>query len=223
MAEVRTYPGKRLFDLVVALVLLVLLSPVLAVLWGFVRFNLGKPAFYRQRRPGLGGNPFTILKLRTMTDKRDPNGDLLPDSRRLTSLGRGLRLTSLDELPELINVVRGDMSLVGPRPLLEQYMPYFRKRERLRFCVRPGITGLAQVSGRNLLNWDERLELDAQYVESMSFTLDLRILLKTVLSVFRRHGVSADVDEVETWLDQERSAEVSVPTTGSDEAKSIGE
>ncbi len=187
-----SYPGKRLLDLVAASLLLLAATPLLPVVALMVRLSMGSPVLFRQVRPGLFGRPFGILKLRTMTDARGPDGSLRPDGERLTALGRFLRSSSLDELPELVNVIRGEMSLVGPRPLLDRYMPYFRPRERLRFNARPGITGLAQVSGRNLLTWDQRLEFDAVYVETMSFRGDLTILARTVWGVIRREGVSAD-------------------------------
>lgn len=205
------YPGKRLLDVVVAGLALGVLAPLLAGLALAVWITMGRPVFFRQERPGFRGRPLRILKFRSMTDARDAQGHLLPDGQRLTRLGAFLRTTSLDELPELWNVLRGDMSLVGPRPLLMRYLPYFRPRERLRFEVRPGITGLAQVSGRNCLGWDQRLELDAQYVENMSLGQDLRILWRTLVTVIRREGASANADQVETWLDEERSAALTVP------------
>lgn len=198
------YLGKRALDLVLASAALVLLSPVILFLTVWIRVSMGSPVLFRQERPGFGGRPFCILKFRTMTDARDDSGRLLPDGQRLTGLGTLLRRTSLDELPEFLNVLRGEMSLVGPRPLLFRYMPFFRSRERLRFTVRPGITGLAQISGRNSLGWDQRLELDAKYVEDISFRNDLAILWRTLQTVLLRQGVSADVDQVETWLDEER-------------------
>lgn len=201
----RAYPGKRLLDVVVAGTALVVFLPLLALLALLVRFSLGRPVLFAQIRPGWGERSFRILKFRTMNDRRDAGGVLLPDGQRLTRLGAFLRKTSLDELPELLNVIRGDMSLVGPRPLLVRYLPHFRPRERLRFEVRPGITGLAQVSGRNCVGWDRRLELDAVYVESLCLRLDLVILWRTLISVLRREGASADPDQVETWLDEERS------------------
>lgn len=203
----RTYPGKRCLDLTVAVLALLLLAPLLVALCGLVWISMGRPILFGQPRPGLRGRPFKILKLRTMTDARDPEGNLLPDGQRLTRVGSFLRRTSLDELPELLNVVRGEISLVGPRPLLLRYLPYFRPRERLRFQVLPGITGLAQVSGRNCLDWDRRLELDAVYAETLSLRLDLQILCRTLLAVVRRDGAAADPDQVESWLDEERSAE----------------
>jgi len=204
--KIVTYPGKRLFDVVCSGILLVLASPVLLAAMVAVRLTMGTPVFFRQRRPGALDRPFMIYKLRTMNDARDAQGNLLPDGQRLTRLGRLLRKTSLDELPELWNVLCGDMSLVGPRPLLERYVPYFSEREMRRLLARPGITGLAQVSGRNLVGWDRRLELDVTYVETMSFWLDVRILARTLLAVFRREGAEEDPDAVETWLDEERAA-----------------
>jgi sugar transferase EpsL len=175
--------GKRWFDLTLTILALILLSPLLALTAVLVALNHGTPILFRQRRPGLYGQLFTVVKLRTMTDTRDANGNLLPDSERLTRLGRFLRKTSIDELPQLWNVLEGNMSLVGPRPLLAEYLPYYTERERQRHEVRPGITGLAQINGRNRLTWDERLELDVQYVERQSLALDLYILLITVWKV----------------------------------------
>lgn len=199
------YRGKRFFDLVVSVAGLFILLPLLAVLWLLVRVLLGSPALFRQRRPGLNAVPFAIAKFRTMTNERGADGALLPDARRLTVFGRFLRKTSLDELPELWNVARGDMSLVGPRPLLMEYLPHYTVRERLRHEVRPGITGLAQVTGRNTLKWHERLELDARYVESASFLQDARILCRTVAAVLGSDGVAVDTGQVETRLDEERA------------------
>lgn len=183
---------KRAIDIGVAGAGLVVLSPVLALLALAVRVVHGSPVLFGQERAGLGGSPFRIVKLRTMTDVRGPDGALLPDDRRLTRFGRFLRSSSLDELPELWNVVRGDMSLVGPRPLPTSYLPRYTEREARRHEVKPGITGLAQVSGRNGLSWEERLELDVRYVESSSLALDLRILARTFGQVLRRSGISAE-------------------------------
>ncbi len=182
---------KRLFDVAVAATALVVLLLPLAILSFLVRRRLGSPIFFRQVRPGLDGRPFEMLKFRTMTDERDAGGALKPDSERLTAFGRWLRATSLDELPELWNVLRGDMSLVGPRPLLMQYLPLYSPRQARRHEVRPGITGWAQVNGRNALTWPQKFELDVWYVENCSFWLDLRILRMTVMSVLRREGISA--------------------------------
>ena len=184
------YPGKRLLDLA----LLVLSSPLwvslLLVTACLVRFRLGSPVLFRQRRPGLNERPFVLLKFRTMTDARDGHGRLLPDAERLTAFGLWLRSTSLDELPELINVLRGEMSLVGPRPLLERYLPLYSARHRRRHAALPGLTGLAQVAGRNALSWPDRFDLDVQYVQTRSLRLDLQILLRTVVLVLRREGIA---------------------------------
>jgi len=182
---------KRPLDAVLATLLLVALSPLLLGLALAVRIALGRPVLFRQRRPGLGGAPFEILKFRTMRDALDALGAPLPDAERLTRLGRFLRATSLDELPELVNVLRGEMSLVGPRPLLLEYLPRYSSEERRRHDVRPGITGWAQVHGRNAVRWDERFRLDVWYVDHLGFALDLRILLRTVGLVLRRQGISA--------------------------------
>ena len=169
---------------------LICLSPVLIVVTIWLHFaNKGSGAFFLQERPGLHGKVFKIIKYKTMTDERGADGELLPDAERLTRVGRFVRSTSIDELPQLINVLKGDMSLIGPRPLLVQYLPYYTEREQLRHTVRPGITGLAQVNGRNNLCWDERLELDAVYVEKLSIMYDVAILLKTIINVIRRKDV----------------------------------
>lgn len=170
---------------------LLLLSPLLAALGLLVRQRLGSPVLFRQVRPGLGGEPFEMVKFRTMTDARDANGTLLPDSERMTPLGQFLRSSSLDELPELWNVVRGEMSLVGPRPLLMRYLDRYTPEQARRHEVRPGITGLAQVSGRNALSWEDKFALDVWYVDHRSLGLDLKILAQTVLKVVRRDNVSA--------------------------------
>jgi len=201
------YRGKRTLDLIMVSLVGVVTFPLVLVIWFLVRAIMGAPAFFRQKRPGFRGQVFEIVKFRTMTEARDQDGHTLPDGSRLTPLGRFLRKMSLDELPEIWNVFRGEMSVVGPRPLLVEYQPYYTSRERRRFDVRPGLTGLAQVSGRNTLNWDQRLELDAAYVESASFWLDLKILVKTIKVVLFGDGVAVDTDEVETRLDEERGAE----------------
>jgi sugar transferase EpsL len=171
---------KRLLDVTGAAVALALLAPVLAALVAIIRIRLGSPVLFAQTRPGLHGAPFRLIKFRTMSDARDERGQPLPDDLRLTALGAFLRRTSLDELPELLNVLRGDMSLVGPRPLLMEYLPLYSPRQARRHEVKPGITGWAQVNGRNALRWDEKFELDVWYVEHWSFWLDLRILGRTV-------------------------------------------
>ena len=182
---------KRLFDLFVVVVAAPFWLPVLGVVALLVRLKLGSPVLFRQKRPGRGARIFEMIKFRTMTDARDAAGQLLPDAVRLTPFGKFLRAASLDELPELFNVVRGDMSLVGPRPLLVQYLPRYSPRQARRHEVRPGITGLAQVSGRNALSWEEKFEWDVRYVETWSLGLDLKILLLTVRTVFVREGISA--------------------------------
>ena len=175
---------KRGIDFLIALVALVCISPVLAVVTVWLHFaNKGAGAFFLQERPGLHGKIFKIIKYKTMTDERDAEGNLLPDKDRITAVGKFVRKTSIDELPQLINVLKGDMALIGPRPLLPEYLPYYTERERLRHTVRPGISGWAQVNGRNNLTWDQKLELDAYYVEHLSFLMDLRVLLTTVKNV----------------------------------------
>jgi undecaprenyl phosphate N,N'-diacetylbacillosamine 1-phosphate transferase len=203
--------GKRLLDLVLSSLALVLLSPLLLGLAVLVRFRLGRPVIFRQRRPGHGEALFDLMKFRTMTDERDVSGALLPDSERLTRFGALLRQTSLDELPELFNVLRGDMSLVGPRPLLTRYTPYFTEAERVRFQVRPGITGLAQVEGRNDLNWDARIAADVRYVENLSLGLDLRILFLTLERVLTRKGLQVDPGAVMLDFDEERRRKGVIP------------
>ena len=182
---------KRLLDVAGALVGLLLLSPVLLGITLAVRRRMGPPALFSQLRAGLGGRPFRLYKFRSMTDTRDEDGSLLPDADRLTPLGLFLRRTSLDELPQLWNVLRGSMSLVGPRPLLLEYVPLYDERQRKRLSVRPGITGWAQINGRNALTWEEKFELDVWYVEHRTFWFDLKILAATVWKVLRREGIAA--------------------------------
>lgn len=181
---------KRLFDFVVALFLLVILLPVLLVLALLIRIVLGSPVLFRQQRPGRHGRLFMLYKFRTMARAVDSNGNELPDELRMTPFGAWLRRASLDELPELWNVIRGDMSLVGPRPLLPEYLTLYSPRQTRRHDVRPGITGWAQVNGRNSISWDERLEMDVWYVEHRSFWLDLRVLVDTLTTVFAGRGVN---------------------------------
>lgn len=202
---------KRIFDVAVSALLLVLFSPVLAVVAVLVKRELGSPVLFRQERTGRNGVNFHILKFRSMTNGTDAYGNLLPDQQRLTRFGLFLRKSSLDEFPQLFSVLKGDMSLVGPRPLLPRYVPYYTERERLRHTVRPGMTGLAQVSGRNALSWEERLELDVQYVENYSFRLDLKILLLTVKKVISRDGTVAVPSSVMLDLDEERRDVSGVP------------
>ena len=185
---------KRLFDFFVVAVAAPLWLPLLAVVALWVRIKLGSPVFFRQKRPGKNAQIFEMIKFRTMTDARDPGGQLLPDAVRLTRFGKFMRSASLDELPELLNVLRGDMSLVGPRPLMVQYLPRYTARQARRHEVTPGITGLAQVKGRNALSWEEKFAWDVRYVETWSLWLDLKILLLTVKTVFVREGISAQGD-----------------------------
>ncbi len=184
--------GKRATDIALSSAALIVLSPVLGVVGWNVHRKLGSPAIFRQERPGQRGRPFTLMKFRSMTDERDPSGSLLPDSVRLTPFGRWLRASSLDELPELWNVLRGDMSLVGPRPLLMQYLPLYSPEQARRHEVRPGITGWAQVNGRNAASWESKFEMDVWYVDHMSLALDIRIMWRTVSGVLRREGISAE-------------------------------
>ncbi len=182
---------KRVFDFIGALVGLVVLSPLLIVFSFGVLLTLGRPVFFVQLRPGLHGKIFKMIKFRTMTNARDVEGNLLPDAQRLTRLGRFLRMTSLDELPELSNVIKGDLSLVGPRPLLVRYLDRYTPRQARRHEARPGITGWAQVNGRNALTWEEKFELDIWYVDHRSFWLDIKILFLTVWKVLREEGITA--------------------------------
>lgn len=183
---------KRLIDILASLLGLVLLSPVLLLVFLLVRIQMGSPVLFRQVRPGMNGKPFEMVKFRTMLDAVDAQGNPLPDDQRLTRLGSFLRSTSLDELPELWNVLKGDMSLVGPRPLLMEYLPLYSPEQARRHEVRPGVTGWAQVNGRNALSWDEKFKLDVWYVDNQSLWLDIRILFLTVKKVLVREGISAD-------------------------------
>jgi lipopolysaccharide/colanic/teichoic acid biosynthesis glycosyltransferase len=183
---------KRLLDVLVSATAMIILSPVLAVIALMVRVNLGRPVLFRQMRPGLQGRPFTVLKFRTMIDAVHSDGSPLPDADRLTPFGRFLRRWSLDELPELYNVLRGDMSLVGPRPLLMEYLPLYSAEQARRHEVRPGLTGWAQVNGRNAISWERKFEFDLSYVDHRSMRLDLKILWLTIRNVFTRHGISAE-------------------------------
>lgn len=181
---------KRIFDFVVALLVLLVFGPVMVFVAFLVRRKLGRPVLFRQTRPGLDGRPFEMLKFRTMLDARDAKGSLLPDEQRVTPFGQFLRSTSIDELPELINVLKGDMSLVGPRPLLMEYMPLYNEEQKRRHEVRPGITGWAQINGRNAISWQKKFELDVWYVENQSFWLDLKILFLTFWKVVKRSDIS---------------------------------
>lgn len=183
---------KRIMDFILSMLALVILTPVMLLVSIAVRMKLGKPVIFKQQRPGKNEKIFNMYKFRTMTDERDENGELLPDEVRLTRFGKLLRSTSLDELPELWNILKGDMSIVGPRPLLVKYLPLYSEEQRHRHDVRPGFTGLAQVNGRNSISWDEKFEWDIKYVDDVSFIQDLKIILNTVKVVFKRDGITSD-------------------------------
>ena len=195
---------KRILDFILSLIALIVLSPVLLVVAILVRIKLGSPIIFKQQRPGKDERIFTLYKFRTMTDKKDENGNLLPDSERLTKFGKVLRSTSLDELPELVNILKGDMSIVGPRPLLVKYLPYYTEEERHRHDVRPGLTGLAQVSGRNTISWKEKFDKDIEYVNNISFFNDCSVIIKSVIAVFKHDGVKL---QAIPDLDKERCKE----------------
>ncbi|MBQ7547417.1 MAG: sugar transferase [Clostridia bacterium] len=184
--------GKRFLDICISFFALIILSLPMLVLALLVRIKLGSPVLFTQERPGKDEKIFRLYKFRTMTNERDESGNLLPDEVRLTKFGRFLRAASLDELPEFFNVLRGDMSLIGPRPLLVSYLPLYNEKQRRRHAVRPGLSGLAQCSGRNLLTWEERFDLDVEYVENVSLTLDISIVLKTIRGVMRHEGISSE-------------------------------
>ena len=191
MSFYRKY-GKRIFDLCLTIPAFVVLSPVMGVTAVLVAVKLGRPVLFTQKRPGYQEKIFRMYKFRSMTDERDKDGNLLPDEVRLTPFGEKLRSTSLDELPELLNIVKGDMSLVGPRPLLVQYLPLYNKRQHRRHDVRPGITGLAQINGRNSISWEEKFEYDVQYVENLSFKGDIKILFDTLFKVLKKEGINSE-------------------------------
>lgn len=183
---------KRLFDFVSALLALIVFSLLLAVVAVLVKVKLGSPVIFKQERPGLNNKVFTLYKFRTMTDERDENGELLPDEVRLTKFGQFLRNTSIDELPELINILKGDMSVIGPRPLLVQYIPLYNEHQARRAEVMPGLTGWAQVNGRNSVTWEDKFDMDVYYVDNYSLALDIKILFMTVKNVIKREGISSD-------------------------------
>ena len=183
---------KRFLDLILSLMALILLMPLMLIIYILVRVKLGKPAIFKQERPGKDEKIFTLYKFRTMTDEKDENGNLLPDEQRLTKFGKMLRSTSLDELPELVNIIKGDMSIVGPRPLLVRDMVFMTEIQRKRHSVRQGLTGLAQVNGRNNITWEEKIKYDLNYVENISFINDVKIILKTVIKVFKREDTQTD-------------------------------
>ena len=196
---------KRIIDIIFSLTCLIVLSPVMLVVAILVRLNLGKPIFFVQERPGKDEKIFKIYKFRSMNNNTDAIGNLLPDDERLTKFGKMLRATSLDELPELINILKGEMSLIGPRPLAVSYLPYYKPEEKRRHSVRPGLTGLAQINGRNALGWDERFRLDVEYVDNLSFILDLKIFFKTFKKVITKENVLSGTERVVQNLYDERS------------------
>ncbi|WHY00421.1 sugar transferase [Neobacillus sp. DY30] len=183
---------KRPMDFILSLIAIIILSPVLLIVAILVRVQLGSPVLFKQKRPGLNEKVFMMFKFRTMTDKRDKNGELLPDSARLTKFGKTLRSTSLDELPELLNILKGDMSIIGPRPLLVQYLPLYNHHQKRRHEVRPGLSGLAQVNGRNAISWEDKFNLDVEYVDNVSFISDWKIIIMTVKKVFVREGINSE-------------------------------
>lgn len=198
---------KRVLDLILSLMALIILMPLMIIIAILVRIKLGSPVIFKQERPGKNEKIFTLYKFRTMTDKKDENGNLLPDSERLTKFGKTLRSTSLDELPELFNIIKGDMSIVGPRPLAVQYLPYYTDEERHRHDVRPGLTGLAQIHGRNLLNWEDRFKYDIDYTKDITVLNDLNIILKTMIKVFKREDIAIRGEGKTLDFDQYRKQE----------------
>lgn len=185
---------KRILDIISSLLAIIILSPLLAVTAVLVKTKLGSPVLFKQERPGKDEKIFTLIKFRTMTDERDENGELLPDEVRLTKFGKFLRSTSIDELPELFNILKGDMSVIGPRPLLVKYLPRYNEHQHRRHEVRPGLSGWAQVNGRNSISWEERFDLDVEYVDNYSLSKDINILFMTVMSVIKRDGINSDND-----------------------------
>lgn len=199
---------KRIIDFIVALIGLIILSPLILLISILIKINLGSPIIFKQERPGYKEKVFCVYKFRTMMNSTDDKGNSLPHYLRLTKLGTMLRKLSLDEIPQLINVIKGEMSLVGPRPLLVRYLPYYTKKERKRFDVRPGITGLAQINGRNTSSWDERLAYDYMYVKKYSLILDFKILILTLFKVFKSDGVVVDTSSIMLNLDEERGKNI---------------
>lgn len=183
---------KRVLDFLLSLIALIILSPVFLIIAILVRVKLGSPVIFKQKRPGKNEKIFTLYKFRTMTDKKDENGNLLPDEKRLTKFGKALRSTSLDELPELFNILKGDMSIIGPRPLLVEYLPLYNEEQKHRHDVRPGLTGLAQVSGRNSISWEEKFDDDIRYIKNITFINDIKIFFNTIIKVFKREGISQE-------------------------------
>ncbi len=196
---------KRIIDFFVSFIGFIIISPLFLFLWIWLSIaNKGAGAFFFQERPGKNEKLFKVIKFKTMNDQRDDSGNLLPDALRLTNVGKFVRSTSLDEIPQLLNVIKGDMSLIGPRPLLIRYLPYYNERERLRHSVKPGITGWAQVNGRNTVNWNDRIEMDVYYVQNISFSLDVKIIFETIRNVFYRKNVVVDPESIMKNFDDER-------------------
>ena len=196
---------KRLLDIILSLIAIIITLPIFLITGILVLIFLGKPAIFRQKRPGKKEKIFTMYKFRTMSNKKDKDGNLLPDDQRLNKFGKFLRSTSLDELPEILCcILPGKMSFIGPRPLLVKYLPYYTKEEHHRHDVRPGLTGWAQVNGRNLVNWDERFKMDLEYVDNLTFMMDVKVIFKTISIVFKREGITDGKTETMTFLDEER-------------------
>lgn len=200
---------KRFFDIVSSLLAIIVLSPLLLVIAILVRIKLGSPVLFKQERPGKDEKIFTLMKFRTMTDERDENGELLPDEVRLTKFGKFLRSTSIDELPELFNILKGNMSVIGPRPLLVQYLPRYNTHQHRRHEVRPGLSGWAQVNGRNAISWQEKFNLDVEYVDNYSLFMDIKILFMTVINVFKRDGISSETSAtMEEFMGDDKVEEI---------------
>ena len=196
---------KRILDIILSLIAIIITLPIFLIVGILILIFIGQPAIFRQKRPGKNEKIFTMYKFRTMTNKKDEDGNLLPDELRLTKLGKFLRKTSLDEIPEFINILKGDMSFVGPRPLLVDYLPYYTEEEHHRHDVRPGLTGLAQVSGRNLLNWNDKFQKDLEYVNNITFINDVKIIIDTIKTVFKREGITDNKSVTMTKLNNERN------------------
>ncbi|MFQ7110034.1 MAG: sugar transferase [Anaerovoracaceae bacterium] len=197
---------KRAIDFLLSLIAIVILSPVMVAIAVLVAVKLGRPVIFKQSRPGLNGKIFTIYKFRTMTDEKDENGELLSDDVRLTNFGEKLRSTSLDELPELFNILKGNMAIVGPRPLLVSYLPLYNEFQKQRHLVKPGITGYAQVNGRNAISWEEKFELDVWYIRNIKFIIDIKILLKTILIVLKKEGIHSETSvTMEAFINEEKT------------------
>lgn len=201
---------KRLLDFILSLIAIVLLLPIYIVVGILVKIKLGSPVLFKQERPGKDEKIFKMYKFRTMTNEKDSKGNLLPDEKRLTKFGKILRSTSLDELPELFNIFKGDMSIVGPRPLLVSYLPFYSKEEKKRHDVRPGLTGWAQINGRNFIDWDHRLEKDIEYVNNLNFILDIKIIINTILLVLKKSDIAIDTSSVEPNFAEERKAKLGI-------------